>query len=781
MGSLRDLDDKENRKDQILKPAKLRSPASSTTKSTKNFMSPTISASSKITESPRKKVLIERNEAGRTSFNSTEVKSPARKVTFADTVDYSDSKSEIGLQENDEFQPVLDGIVKEETEKLPASTVSEDFKSDEALNPKPETESLFETVTDEPDYVNLDPTFNLSPTPPPISSTSTIIAPLDADPLIPPYDPKRNYLSPRPQFLHYKPNPRVELYKERENMKLEDSFSSDTEVTEDALSDNLSEKGSDDASSNEVVSEEQHHVSEPSPITSTMQEEEVKPGFSFRSKSIIALILLLSVAFISITNTNSPVFHHTAFKDLTIVSGAYEWSEISHLARTNFDRFSELAKASFDGLNRDLHIWFTKSMSSISELISTFRGVNNLGHLQYWNLTVLQEDMEVNHFPIFGHGERIIGEAPHVDLPVLNVEENEDSADTYSDEINAGGISEEHYEEQEVQEEEQVPPMSNRHEDDATEEIDTYEESIGDISAHEEREVQQDVGVITEVESASATLSEEVALVGQSATVIESESAMSEPSQSDIGSQTSEIHTELSEAKQTPENDASLNMDLKDQPLLNSEGAEHNDEQQPDSNSEINSEVFHDVQWRKEGGKSPSFEAIIAASLLLFLSIVAGTTFKWLRKKDEGRKTVATATTITSSVEKKPFLVNFKDEQQASLDKPFLRNNGPIEMDDVLGGESYPSEMSSFENSSSYYSQKVVMKEQNEAQSVEKKPKKSSGNRRESLASSDYSVGSLSYGSFTTYEKLSSKNVSYYYFLFDFPSLLLYDFVNIVE
>jgi hypothetical protein len=30
----------------------------------------------------------------------------------------------------------------------------------------------------------------------------------------PPYDPKTNYLSPRPQFLRYRPNPRVELYRQ---------------------------------------------------------------------------------------------------------------------------------------------------------------------------------------------------------------------------------------------------------------------------------------------------------------------------------------------------------------------------------------------------------------------------------------------------------------------------------------------------------------------------------------------------------------------------------------
>ena len=73
------MDDKENGKDQIMKPGKIRSPAAA-----KNFMSPTISASSKITNSPRKKVLTERNEPAQISISSAKGKSSIRKVTFAE-------------------------------------------------------------------------------------------------------------------------------------------------------------------------------------------------------------------------------------------------------------------------------------------------------------------------------------------------------------------------------------------------------------------------------------------------------------------------------------------------------------------------------------------------------------------------------------------------------------------------------------------------------------------------------------------------------------------------
>lgn len=451
-------------------------------------MSPTISASSKIAESPRKKVLVERNEPARTSFSSTEGKSPARKVTFAEAIEYSDSRPESGLEEK-KLQPLFDGVTEEETENLRVSMVSKDLKG-EALDLKTEKEEFsFETVTDEPDCVNLDPTFKLSPTPPPVSSTSTIIAPLDADPLIRPYDPKMNYLSPRPQFLHYKPNPRVELYKERECMKLEDSFSSDTEVTEEALSDGSekesedvssdeklsssfsmksekesevvssdteaglsirSEKESEDVSSDEIVSEEKGHASEdcePIATTSTLIPEEesveakvvAKAGFSMRSKSIIALLLLLLAACVSVSFSNSPVFDSTSFKDLTTFYQTYDSSEVLEFARDNFDRFSELAKENFDGLARNFHIWFTKSMTSISKLISSFRGGHNLGRLHYWNLTHLQENIEVSQLPIFGHGEKLIG--LQVETPVF--EENDDPTETYTEEI-VGDIPIEH-------------------------------------------------------------------------------------------------------------------------------------------------------------------------------------------------------------------------------------------------------------------------------------------------------------------------------------------------
>ncbi|XP_042978580.1 uncharacterized protein LOC122309248 isoform X2 [Carya illinoinensis] len=75
VASLRRCEDKENPKDQNAKVGIVRSPASS--KGTKNFMSSTISVASKMTASPRKKIVGERNEPARTSLLFSNEKNPS--------------------------------------------------------------------------------------------------------------------------------------------------------------------------------------------------------------------------------------------------------------------------------------------------------------------------------------------------------------------------------------------------------------------------------------------------------------------------------------------------------------------------------------------------------------------------------------------------------------------------------------------------------------------------------------------------------------------------------
>ena len=808
VGPLRDLDDKENGKDQILKPAKARSPTASS-KGTKNFMSPTISASCKIIESPRKKVLIERNEPVPTSVPSADAKSHVRKVTFADPLECGDFKPpDLGLEEERKLDALFDGVPNFEESHGSCLTSEEDLSGETVhdanvpLIPKSDTDLSFEAGhdvndplvlendidTEEPsfetvsqaDCVNLDPTFKLSPTPPPASSTATILAPLDADPLMPPYDPKTNYLSPRPQFLHYKPKPRMELCNES---IISGSFS-DTEVTQDTQSEG-SQKETEEVSSDEIAKEEESQTSESiSPgrtfmLKETVEAKEVpKPRFSMRSKSI-GLILLLSVAFLSISVTNSPVVGHTVFENMY---EAYEASEFSEFARANFDRLSQFAKANFDGLAQNLHIWFIKSLSSLSELISNLRGlhVHSLAQLQYCNLTVLHDYAVVNQYPVFGRGKNEILDIPDMHPPIPDVRESDAASEIDTDE-DIEDISEEHYEEQVQQELGIITGVENAL--DAPQSVEVLNDQsvtiiieadqslqvaeAGNLEAKQSKEPEEVLKGQPEPEQA-LQLAE--ARISEAKLEQEYDANFSIENQPDLNSEASEFHIDVHgagyvDAKQAQENDAKFSVDeqsnvgLKHWPGLDSEDADiHN--QVYDDKAEGNSATT-DAAIR--GNEQRSETTGIPPRMVLYLLLCGGVVliavaaFNWSRKgKSRGKR-------VASSVEQPLFGKELHASslqalnKQISPEKPSLRNDGPMEME-VLE-EPCPSEMSSFQKSSSSYS-KNVAKQLNEAHSLEKKRK--NNHRRESLASSsDYSMGSSpSYGSLTVYEKIPSKQVN---------------------
>jgi hypothetical protein len=166
--------EKENEHDPTTpKPAKGRSPLiTSTPKGSpfqKNFMAPTISASSKAVGSSfqRKRVLGERNEmvhSFHTSALTEDISGPAVRFQHASTQ----------VEENTNCSSFISSPQIKETVSLSA----------------------------------LSPAISLSPSTGPATTQSD---PLEHAPL-PPYDPKVNYLSPRPQFLHYKPKPRDNLF-----------------------------------------------------------------------------------------------------------------------------------------------------------------------------------------------------------------------------------------------------------------------------------------------------------------------------------------------------------------------------------------------------------------------------------------------------------------------------------------------------------------------------------------------------------------------------------------
>ncbi|PHT30532.1 hypothetical protein CQW23_29837 [Capsicum baccatum] len=123
----------------------------------------------------------------------------------------------------------------------------------------------------------------------------------------------------------------------------------------------------------------------------------------------------------------------------------------------------------------------------------------------------------------------------------------------------------------------------------------------------------------------------------------------------------------------------------------------------------------------------------------LVLSLLAGTVLYVKRRSDKTLHPLA--------VSSKKFSTHHVVKEKHSS------QNLPTEVDVV--GASRPSEVSIFKISSSHR-KKYPKFEDDEAQSIEKKPRKS--NRRESLAASKFSMGSPSYGSFTTYERITTKN-----------------------
>ncbi|KAF3777272.1 hypothetical protein EJ110_NYTH46112 [Nymphaea thermarum] len=156
-------------------------PLPSFSKGTKNFMAPTISAASKVAASPRKKVLSERNSVDHNASPFSSTSSPQ-------------------VQEPEAFSRTT-------VEDRSVVNVKNDSEPEEPKNPK------------------------ILPR----------ASPNDAS--LPPYDPHVNFLSPRPEFLRYSPNPRLERYRRDDKpaikKRLESSFASESSLTaEEELQEN---------------------------------------------------------------------------------------------------------------------------------------------------------------------------------------------------------------------------------------------------------------------------------------------------------------------------------------------------------------------------------------------------------------------------------------------------------------------------------------------------------------------------------------------------------------
>ncbi|KAI3932097.1 hypothetical protein MKW92_032180 [Papaver armeniacum] len=178
----------------------------------KHFMSPTISAASKIS-TPKKKILMERND-----FSSSETSSTTTHVSKTPNLDSKTPNSSSQIQ-------------------------------------------LPQKITDFSVPTNLQ------------SSQITPISSKLTDSEETPYDPKTNFLSPRPKFLRFNPNRRMEILKRREE-----------ELKQQAEQTCSSEQESDDVSSSSQGDDE-------SGLSSTTSEEEsiTKKGLSEHAESEVEI------------------------------------------------------------------------------------------------------------------------------------------------------------------------------------------------------------------------------------------------------------------------------------------------------------------------------------------------------------------------------------------------------------------------------------------------------------------------------------------------------------
>ncbi|XP_047319828.1 uncharacterized protein LOC124923888 [Impatiens glandulifera] len=689
-------EDKENTVDHSMKPTKVRSPAI-LKKGSKNFMAPTISAASKFTPSPRKKILGEKNDSVRTSMSDS----------FEKVAERFEMNSEVGSDENEiealnDDSDVLNLYQKEEGFESLSKETSSDFLGDDDCSLK-----------------KIPISFTVSPI-------------IDADPSLPPYDPKTNYLSPRPKFLHFKPNPRIRSYLGKENGEikmLEDIYelgnlSSDTEETE---SDD-SQKGScEEDSSPEVKTKGAKHQEEEevekdsspeikikgaehqeeevevegdsSPEVKTKgakhQEEEeveveeepinnlqvsepqgVKKSRFFSRLRFISLLMILVVGFLSFSSTDSPIFNNgsSVLKDSRIYK-LYDSSELKDVFEEFVINFND---------------WSSKHISSyVSKLIPTINGIDKPpASIQFYNLSSFQEYALINGGGFVDPIKLDLGEM--YDQYFEDEDETEESLQ--EEEIGNSEIEEEEEEEEEIEDEV------------IKSDIITKEESFPlqtEFDQNEEQSVNDATLVLIQEVDSSASSS----VVGDDDVLIQE--VDSSASSSVVGDDDVLIQKVDSSAS------ASSSVVSDDNVLI----------QEVDSSSSSSSVVIDDnVQTSEE---------------------LSSSTHNLLTEANSSLDHILATISVLLAVLIPAFLyVNHHQKRKEVVDDDPAAAAAPAPAP-------CSSEASSFETSTGNKKKKrVVMKSSN------------SSVRRESLAASsstEFSMESSSYGSFTTYEKMITK------------------------
>nr|GMD92781.1 Myb-like protein [Ipomoea batatas] len=775
-----DFAEKENER-----AAKLRSPA----KGSKNFMSPTISAASKICASPKKKVLVDRNEPVRSSITLCDGKATFFSSISSESTEYSKPKPEI---------PGIPGHKEDVLQGHPVTKALKRVKFAEVpLYCENVSDSLSETVLTDSDCFTAETSLKNISSCSTLSSPSTNIAPLDADPSPSPYDPKTNYLSPRPQFLHYRPNPRIDVLRSLdkggdmgEPKLLDESFMSEI-VSENSDSESQmedSQKESEDSSSSEaevvvesaveetevveepkfseeevvvVKSLEEEVVLEPEidetegveeldsevalpvsmPGTDEMAKEipdvrkETKRRFYIHSK-LFYTIFLVMIACLSISVTDSPILNGYGVKDLKLTNISYLGSQISVLFQST--------------LNDQL-----KGSSGFSPV----QFVDITADLEGGSKWELEEDREFEELD-----EDELDNDVEPEKMVEKAEEDEDfdsdvevSEEEEYENPGFGDSSEMEFGEK-LEFEIEVKEDNAKAEEAEFELGNEVEEDVGSAEAYE-GEVYSDFGANMEIESKESFVLEaeddqnqKQELIASRYDSVKADDLVAAASQDfDIKTEAAtptDIQPEAVEVvKFQGDDNANPHTELETALLdANLESKTDDSRVEKPSTSEM---LASTIQQRSS--------TILGISSFL-LGAVAVAAFVFLKQKNNPADPCLPKNLVSS-----PSAKHIVQEKQSSED---------WEPEADVVAESCPSEMSSFEVSTSHSRKDAAMKT-SRAQKQERKPSKSSSSRRESVAaSSDYSLGSPSpsYGSFTTYERIPIKHVLD---AFEIPSLNL--------
>ncbi|KAL3813018.1 hypothetical protein ACJIZ3_014286 [Penstemon smallii] len=720
--SLKHCEEKENNeKDEISKAFKLQSPV----KGCKNFMAPTISAASKFTPSPRKKVLVDRNDPVRTSISLCDGKA----VFF----------SEIGLIENEikettcidsnvilekkeaAFQEVAPPPLPKPSKKMIFSDVSDNsLKEMESIAPLDADPSEIGSVENEIKETTCidsnviiekkESAFQEVAAPPPLPKPSKKVtfsdvsdnslkkmestAPLDADPSLPPYDPKTNYLSPRPQFLHYKPNPRVEILLNKEKnlegcKQLEDFF------LEEIMSQNFSdsEEGTTTVREEESNTEEESEASydmvlgfdemKEDPFVSNAESEEIlvqkrakKTWVISKFMCVSMVLMLLILACVSISVTRSSTLNQIVFKDMS-------FTDLSNFYHQSLDAAS--VKVNFDMIAMRVNEFSFSPMASISKLIESLGKEEKLIALQFMNISDLQKDiMNAGNFMDIHLRNELVD----------NVEEDEMEEDVDAAELEA--FEEEVYEELD---------SDGSYDYD----LDTQDEVL-ENSEIVESQTEEVISNINPETLSGSKNSEEDQLV-----------VISRDQDVKFEAETVEVASEATEIKK-------LNGDI-------FTGSSEFSDISTKSDHETPLEVDSVSEGFKTENEFLAHYYVIGFSSLLLAAIVGGAFLHHQRMKNARMANVV--------VQKQN--ITYPQEKQE------ISQNWQTEVDVV--GESCPSEISSsFQKSASY-------RKKGESETTQSWSKYSKRDSLCSSSASEYST-SPSYGSFTTYERIPMKKAN---------------------